>query len=251
MVRIFCRIVLLIMISIAIISTQGCGIFYCFDSVSQSPKELFESNEFIFTAYLNHADTLLNIGTLEYLGTQSNFYLVEYVFLPNEIVKSESDFTECRLWYIIDKQIEDDYWHTLRLSETAIELIYGNKLRDWQNILNVMDPLVYGSISELEGLLNGNQPEKRWNAIKDDSIIASYLLKSDKLKYLIESYLKDSILIIYGTENSMSTQFEFGFGSICYCESGNYEEDIKWVWGYSDSSEEYLDKVRLLAKENL
>ncbi len=246
MIKYFSRKSYLFIFIVIVVIFSGCGLFYCLDSISSPPKDLFESNEYIFTAYLDYADTLVNLGSIDHM----DYFLMKYVLSPHEIIKGEMNFEKCSIWYIIYHNNLDDYWHTLEFSGTSYELIYGNKLTDQDDILNVMDPLVYASISDLNNLLYGTQPDNRWNAIVEDSIIATRLLEDDMLKYTLGNDLHEGHLVISGTENSMSTQLEFYIGSICYCEIERENGDIKWGWGYNDTREEYLKKLRKLAMKS-
>ena len=238
------------------ICISGCGFLFCFDAASTSPEDLLANNQFVFTAYLNNVNVLADLEPVKYLGNKHHFFVIEYVLTPVEILKGDVKFKEYRFWSLVSLEIPKDFWHCPSLEESQIELIYGNELTDWNNILDIMEPEVYAPMHLLYKMMDGVRLEEErdayetWNAILEDSIIASQILNSPELQAAFEESSKKGP-IIHGTEIGMHTQLEFHYGNVMYCRVWEENGDVTWFWGYGDTSRQYLDKLRKLTGKEL
>ena len=254
MVKYIALILLLILAGLIIIS--GCGPIICLDAGALSPKDLLVNSQYVFTANLKAIDALAYLGEIEYYGVESDFFILEYSLSPLEIIKGDTNIKEFKLWYPSFREKPNNIWHTLEFSDSKIELAYGNEVANWSEIIHVLEPRVNFPFHLLIKMLNGirlseeKDTYESWLSAEADSTLASLLVNSPKLHTAFEISSANAI-VIYGTEFCMFTQYEFHEGDVTYCHVERDNGDIKWVWGFWDSREQYLRKLRRYAEEGL
>jgi hypothetical protein len=206
---------------------MDCGDFY-----SVSPEELLRKNDYVLFGNFIAMDTLADLGSLNYLDSESKFMIVEYTFQSKSKFKGEEK-PKVYLWTCEHVRLKDNYSTIDILEKYESALVYGKKITQFHDVVNVMTPITF--IDDLKSLLEGKRPsriETGWNTMHGDSIIASRILNTDKLKSTLDQRNLNG-QVIFGTDQYLATFVQFRQGSLCYYDSADKARNV--------SREEYLE----------
>jgi hypothetical protein len=221
----------------------ACFMIDCEGADSFSPEELLKSNDYVLLGNFVSVDTIANLGTINYLGTQSYFSVIEYAFQPNVIYKGETNLQKVFLWNCEHVSFNPTYSSKFDLEKVSSYLVYGNKIVQNGEIINVMNTKTY--LDELKSLLQGRKPTTTrsllWNTRNADSTIALRIMTTDTLALLLrERNLRGQV--IFGTDPSLGTFTGFQDGFLCYYDDNNRPHTIKRAT--------YLERLNSIAIHN-
>ncbi len=229
---------LLLSIIVLLLCISSCILLDCGDFYSLSPEELLKTNDYVLLGDFVLIDTLANLGALNYLGSESKFTIVEYTFQPTINFKGEKQH-KIYLWNCEREEIKDNYSTVEILDKSETYLVYGKKISQFYDVINVMTPITF--IEDLKSLLEGGKPsrdEAGWNTMHADSVIASRMLRNDQLKSILDQRNLNG-QVIFGTDQHLATFVQFRQGSLCYYDTADKARNV--------NREEYIEKLRSLS----
>lgn len=218
---------------------SGCA-FLCSAPGDMHPAALLEENDFVLLGKLASVDTLASIGTVVWILDDYEAYIVEYTYYPEDVIKGEADSRPVYLWITVLDEAEGDRSSAPSVSDTSLELVYGNKLRNWADIISVQYTESTASLAELRGSSFDSSSPRQWNSWKCDSAIAAWLQTADGLKKELSDRLKTGS-VIYGTDAQYRTHDSYvRYGSLDIC-------DWRYFFEYNVTSAQYVEWLKDLA----
>lgn len=208
----------------------------CGDIWNHSPAQLLAQNEFVLFARLDSVDTLIDLGTMEYLGTPSDFAILSYRFSPVEVLKAPGDASSMSLWNC--ERSKPTFTTMLPFNTGDTVLLYGRELLANDSLLLVMEPMA--PVSDLLRVLLGKAPKVDWNDRDADSAIGVAIDTSDMLANCLTMERGAGGVVLYCPEQYCLTMKDYHDGRLCYYDSANV--------GHSVTSAEYryaLEKLTL------
>lgn len=198
-----------------------------------SPESILSANEIVLLGEFVSMDTLLTIGEFGYLSSEAIFMIVEYKFHPQMMFRGK-ETTEIYLWNCERVRNRDGYSTILKLKASEQYLVYGNEIKQSEDILNSMASMTF--IDDLRLLLDGKVLSRvRWNTISVDSLIAREILKSVERRELLEIGNRNG-QTIYGTDRYLWTFHEFAQGTLCYYDESGFARTL--------TREQYLQELK-------
>lgn len=224
------KIFLVITFIVIIISFNfsSCSI-ECGDVFDRSPKQLLNENDYVLLGNFLNIDTLTTLGKVNYLDSESKFFIIEYSFQPNKYFKNIKDIPKIYLWNCERVDKNDKYSTIAKLKRSDIQLIYGNEINQFQEIINVMSSMT--SVGDVKDLIENNSPPIPWNTMRADSIIAEKIKHTNSLASLLKDRNSNG-QVIYGTDLYLSTFDSFRYGKLCYYDDqgkGHHVEREKYL----------------------
>ncbi|MCI0616064.1 hypothetical protein L0244_24025 [bacterium] len=217
--------------------------FDCEGLSSFAPGELLQVNNYVLLGDFVSKSTLISIGTVNYLGSDKNFSIVEYVFQPKSFFKGDENFKNVYLWSC-EMYGSEDHSIILVLDRFSEYLIYGNAVQHPEDLINVMKSST-SYFDELKEWLFKNRKnisDPLWkNTMQADSIIASRVIRNDSLTLILKDRNSKG-LVLYGTDLALGTLNEYKIGALCYYENGKSR---------TVSRESYLRKLESIASANI
>jgi hypothetical protein len=231
--------ILLIVVPVCMLCCNSCGLL-CVDA-NLSPQALIEGNDYVILGEPISIDTLANLGTLDFLGSEENAFIVEYTFEPQEIFKGDKSTNYIYLWYCVTVRLKDDYTNAPEC-DTSRVLIYGNDICSWDSVIYLYTPnLVWaGKIPVLREWLNGIPPDSKWSAAKGDSTLMARIVGATHLEPIL-AQRNQTGQVIYATEEGYYTHDSFCRDDLVYCD---------WSWGFPQFTSQagYVKRLRSLSR---
>lgn len=221
-----------------IITIAGCSLYLCVYADDSSPKELWMLNDYILIGRLASVDTLEYLGAIEHFDEINDFYVLEYSFVPVNIIKGSIDSENIQLWYCYQIRKEDGYDNNLAISLSDELLIYGSQIESTDYLYRILKPGVAAELPSLDSVFLNLNPGERWNYWRDDSVVGTKIMESEVLRL----HFKMKSPIIYCTEYLMHTFDGFRGNEITYCDKSGF------IF-HRDSKKEYIDKLHALTTE--
>lgn len=223
---------LIIILGILAISCTGdvCG-----DIWDRSPAQLIQENQYVGLARVDGIDTLVELGTLDYLGSESDFVLVSYSFSSVHTMRSPDDITLWHLWNC--ERGTSSYSTDLGLDAGDTVLVYGNQVKTADDLFLLLSPIA--PQDDLERILSGESPQLDWNTRAVDSTLAVTISQSDSLKELVAEVQLRGEVVLYCPEEFCLTMKDYRKGRLCYYDSLSV--------GHQVPSSEYLNELSDLA----
>jgi len=218
----------------------ACCLLDCEGGDSFSPEELLKSNDYVLLGNFVSADTIAKLGTINYLGSQAHYSIMEYVFQAKVLYKGETNLEKIFLWNCEHAFFNPYYTSRLDLEKASLYLIYGNKIAQSGEIINVMSTITY--MDELKNLLQGQKPTTTrsllWSTKYADSTIGIRIKANDTLSLLLKDRVRRG-QVIFGTDSKLGTLKNFQYGVLCYYDNNNCPHTI--------NREAYLKRLNAIA----
>ncbi|MCP4542363.1 MAG: hypothetical protein GY832_35015 [Chloroflexi bacterium] len=215
---------LLVALTTLVVSCTGdvCG-----DIWDRSPAQLLQENQCVMLAQFDGIDTLIELGTLDYLGAESDFVLVSYSFSLVQPLRSP-DENSWHLWNC--ERSKATYTTILGFDPGDTVLVYGSRVETSDDLFLVLSPMA--PQGDLGRILQGKSPQLDWNTRAVDSTLAVAIGQSDALKELLAVIQLRGEIVLYCPEEFCLTMKDFHKGRLCYYDSLGV--------GHQVSSTEYL-----------
>ncbi len=144
------KVIIVVIVVASFAGLYGCGFLRCFDSDALPPDILLDESEYVFIGDLMSVDTLMHLGRFSYLGSEEEFYIIEYSFAPIDLIKGDKHATNIKFWYLTSIRLNSnyDYIDDFKAQKNTEELVYGNRMRSHDDILGIMDP--YSIVDQYE-----------------------------------------------------------------------------------------------------
>ncbi len=230
--NIYILILLCILCPIIYLCTTECG-----DIIDRSPKQLIDENDYVLLGELVAIDTLFYIGNVEYLGSESDFFIMEYSFTIKESLKSLKKIPNIYLWNCERIRKKDKYSTIAKLKKSDTQLIYGKEINKTEELINVMTSIA--PVDEVKKLINDESSSFIWNSMKADSTIAQKIMQADSLNSLINDRTKTG-QIIYGTDTYLATFDNYMQGWLCYYDDNGKAHHVKSA-NYFEALKNYIE----------
>lgn len=225
---------MLSLLSLACLAASCTG-DVCGDLWEDSPSQLLSENEYVLLARFEGSDTLVDLGTMDYLGTPADFAVLSYRFLPVRVLKGPREVRRLVLWNC--EYSEPTYTTILSFNTGDTVLLYGRQLQSEDSLLQVMAPMT--NVSHVLQVLSGQEPKLNSNTRAVDSTLGAAIIASDVLvKQLMIQQQADTAVVLYCPEPYCTTMDNYHYGMLCYYDSANV--------GHSVTSEEYLGELEKL-----
>ncbi len=194
-------------------SMFSCNMYDCGELNSLSPEEILSNNDYVLSGVFASIDTLVVLGSFDYLNSESKFLIVEYRFHPAKIFKGKN-VSNVYLWNCESVRMKDNYSTVLKLKASEQVLVYGKEMNQPEDLIYSMAPITF--LDDLKNSFEGRKISRiRWNSFSADSLIALTILNNDSLQGLLKLRNLNG-RTISGTDRYLWTLHEFHEGNLCY-----------------------------------